>query len=406
MIVLKKHAKIAILYFLIAAMLGLVLRLFPISNIKAEYRFLVHTHSHIALLGWVYLALTTLIVKISIPRSKYKKYAVIFWCTQLTIIGMLISFPFLGYALFSIIFSTLFILCSYWFYVFFKQNHQLIKSKYSYKFINSSLLFMMLSSIGPWALGIIMNTLGSTSHWYKNAIYFYLHFQYNGWFIFCLIGIFMFILEKQSLKISKKSLSIFYKLMLLSSILTLFLSFLWVKPTAIVYFVAGTGAIIQLIAVIIFTLNFKIFQKEFRAIFGKINYKILQFVYLLVIIKVAMQALSAIPYFSEITYQFLDFVIGYLHLVFLGIITLCIFVFFNILKLLQLPKIWLFIYLLGFVLTEALIFYKGISIWLRLDYSEHYVLYLVIVSSLLPIGIFGISAKNFFTSASTQLKSL
>jgi hypothetical protein len=185
MIIAKKQPLIALTYFLIAAVLGIVLRLFPITDFDATYRFIVHTHSHIALLGWVYISLTTLLFHLFITKEAKKEYKYLFWSTQITIVGMLFSFPFIGYALFSILFSTLFILCSYWFLYFFKKNNHCDTTKASYKFINASLVFMVISSIGPWALGAIMSTLGSTSHWYKNAIYLYLHFQYNGWFIFC-----------------------------------------------------------------------------------------------------------------------------------------------------------------------------------------------------------------------------
>lgn len=58
---LKNYSTLALIYFLIIAILGVVMRLFPIIQISANYKFLVHTHSHVALLGWVYTALTTLI---------------------------------------------------------------------------------------------------------------------------------------------------------------------------------------------------------------------------------------------------------------------------------------------------------------------------------------------------------
>lgn len=196
MIKIKIQSFYSISYFLIAASLGILLRLFPVTNVDATYKYIVHTHSHIALLGWVYIALTTLIFHLFIQKEARKKYSYIFWATQITILGMLLSFPITGYALYSIIFSTLFLICTYWFYAFFRKHTTCVKNTFSYKFINTSLLFLVISSIGPWALGIIMNTLGNTSHLYKNAIYFYLHFQYNGWFIFCLFRIVYFLVRE------------------------------------------------------------------------------------------------------------------------------------------------------------------------------------------------------------------
>jgi len=403
---IKLNSSIALLYLFIAASLGIILRLFPIANINATYRYIIHTHSHVALLGWVYVALTTIIYHFGIDKNKKKKYTIIFWSTQITIIGMLLTFPFIGYALYSIIFSTLFIICSYWFYFFFKKNHSFDTTKISYKFISTALLFMLFSSIGPWALGIIMNTLGATSHWYKNAIYFYLHFQYNGWFIFCLIGIFFFILEKKKIEFSESKATLFYRLLTLSCIFTLFLSFLWIKPTTIIYVFAAIGAILQLISFRLFYTLIKNLKNKLVSIFGKFNFKILQFILILFLIKISMQALSNLPYFSKITYTYLDFVIGYLHLTFLGIVTLTILVFLNNFKIILLPKIWIRIYLLGFITSEILIFYKGTCIWLQVNYLENYYLYLVIVSSFIPISILGIFSTTIFKNYSTLQESL
>jgi hypothetical protein len=406
MISTKSQSKIALTYLLIASILGILLRLFPISDFNANFRFIVHTHSHIALLGWVYIALTTILYKIGIPKEKKEAYKLVFWSTQITIIGMLFSFPFVGYALYSILFSTLFIICTYWFFYFFRKNNSLDKNAISYKFINISLVFMVISSIGPWLLGIIMSTLGSTSHWYKNAIYFYLHFQYNGWFIFCLIGILFYILEKQKFNFSISKAKRLYQIFTISCIFTLFLSFLWIKPSPIIFIIAGIGAVLQLIAFIHFHKLIKDFAQKLKEVFGLFNYRILQFIATLFFIKVLLQLCSATPYFSEITYKYIDFVIGYLHLVFLGIITLTALILLNFLQLIIVPKIWISIFLIGFILSEIFIFYKGGSIWLQINYIEDYFTYLVIISSLLPISILGIYSKNLFMNASTRLKSL
>jgi hypothetical protein len=406
MITVKSQSNIALFYLLIAAILGILLRLFPISDFNATFRFIVHTHSHIALLGWVYIALTTIIYKIGIPKEKKGAYNVLFWCTQITIIGMLFSFPFIGYALYSILFSTLFLLCSYWFYYFFRKHNNLNKNAISYKFINASLLFLIISSLGPWLLGIIMNTVGNSSHWYKNAIYFYLHFQYNGWFLFCLIGVFFYILETRKLTFSRTKATLFYQLFTISCVLTLFLSFLWIKPDAVLFIIAGIGALLQLTSFFLFHKIIKEVAHKLKDLFGLFNYRILQFILGLFFIKVVLQLFSAIPYFSKITYAYIDFVIGYLHLTFLGIITLTILVFLNFLQLILLPKIWVRIFLIGFVLSETLLFYKGIAIWLQKEYTENYFIYLVGISSLLPLSILGIFCKNVVKISSTQLKSL
>lgn len=56
---LKKQIIIGLGYFLLAATLGLLLRSFVVFDLPIDYKYIVHTHSHIALLGWVYVTLTT-----------------------------------------------------------------------------------------------------------------------------------------------------------------------------------------------------------------------------------------------------------------------------------------------------------------------------------------------------------
>lgn len=403
MIASKKQAFIALLYFLIAASLGILLRLFPVTNVSANYKYLVHTHSHIALLGWVYVALTTLIFHLFIKKEAQKKYATLFWCTQITILGMLLSFPITGYALFSIIFSTLFLICTYWFYAFFKKHNNCNPLKYSYKFIHTSLLFLIFSSIGPWALGIIMNTLGNTSHWYKNAIYFYLHFQYNGWFIFGLLGLFFFFLEQHKIHLKKGLVTAFYKLMLVSCILTVCLSFLWIKPPVLIYSFGFIGAIIQLIALSKFRLIIKKVISDLQKKLTPFTVRLLTFVYALFVFKIVLQFFTSIPYFAELTSQILDFVIGYLHLTFLGITSLALYVFLQEFGLIKLSKLWTRVYLVGFILSEALIFYKGFCNWQQLSIINNYYLFLMLISSLIPIAVLGIFVQNIRPAFSTQL---
>lgn len=393
MISTKKQTLIALLYFFIASSLGIILRIFPIADVDATYKFILHTHSHIALLGWVYIALVTLIYHLFIKQEFKKKYNLIFLCTQITIVGMLISFPITGYALYSIIFSTLFLICSYWFYYFFKKYNNCNTKSHSYKLINTSLLFMIVSSLGPWALGIIMNTLGSTSHWYKNAIYFYLHFQYNGWFLFCLLGFFFYALEKENLTISRKKYSSLYVMLVISCCLTLFLSFLWMNPSKIIFVLATVGAIFQIFVVL--KLHKIMNSLKIRKVFSPLLVNILKFVYCLFIVKVILQLLTSSNYFSELTTQIVDFVIGYLHLTFLGIVSLSLFVFLVHFKLLTLSKFWLKIYVVGFITSELLIFYKGFCTWKQLPILNNYFLFLVIFSSLIPISIFGFLKVNF-----------
>ena len=397
MIAIKKHIKLAIFYFLLVALLGVLLRLFWVADVPATFKFLVHTHSHIALLGWVYIGLSSLIYFIFLKSAVPKKiYLRIFWFTQFCIIGMLLSFPFQGYALFSIIFSTLFLFATYFFsWMVFRYTPADLKSRNSYEVLRAALIYLIISSIGPWALGAIMGTLGSTSIWYKNAIYFYLHFQYNAWFLLALISFFLFMLEEKSAGPNTKQFKIFNYSLHTGIILSFFLSVLWTEPAAIFYNLAGIGAVVQIFA---FWMLYKIFRPSIAMLnFSKLEVHLIKISVVLLGLKIFMQLLSALPYFAKLAYSSIDFVIGYLHLTFLGPISLLLLVVFSRFKLLKLDRLSLSIYLLAFLITEGIIFFRGIAIWQRWDQPGDLALYLLLGSCLFPLAILILLLKNIFS---------
>lgn len=386
---LKKHSTFALVYFLFIALLGVLLRMFQVVDIPVNYKYVVHTHSHIALLGWVYTALTTLIYKLYLGNAQIEgKYRILFWCTQATIIGMLITFPFTGYALFSIVFSTLFLIASYAFTrLFFKYTTKEQQQTNSYKCIRVALWYMVLSSIGPWALGIIMNTTGSGSDLYRNAIYFYLHFQYNGWYIMALLGVFFKLIEQQDIRISKKSFKLFFWLINSGVVATFGISLLWTKPHISIYVISGLGALLQLLAFIIFAKSIFPVRNKIKNTSPPIVHLLLKTTAFLFLVKLILQFFSAIPIIASMIMSNIDFVIGYLHWTFLGVVSIALFGFLQYFKLIQLSKKAVLIYLIGFTLTEGLIFYKGIVVWQKLPLTANYFWYLVIASSILLIAI-------------------
>lgn len=343
--------------------MGLLLRFFFVTPIPLNYKFILHAHSHTALLGWIYLGLTTLIYKLFLSEAqKPKLYKRIFIFTNICIVGMLVTFPIQGYALFSIIFSTLFLFASYWFTWFsMKYIPQKFKNRFSRKLLKTSLLYLALSSIGPWAIGGVMATFGPESIWYKTSIYFYLHFQYNGWFILSLLGVLFYIFEKKGIQFNPEKLKSFFLLLNFGILFTVFLSVLWFAPPIIFYIFGLAGAVAQGLAFyeLYFLLkeHFPIFKKSFapRA------FLLLKIAGSLTVIKLLLQLFSAFPYIANLAFQLKDFVIGYLHLVFLGIVITTLLAFLNYFKLLRLPKSFVWIFLLAFVTTESLIFYKAIA---------------------------------------------
>ena len=393
---LKKHSRVALIYLLLAALFGVVLRAFYTIEIPINYRFVVHGHSHIALLGWVYVALTTFIYKTYIDQATYySKYRYIFWFTQITIIGMLVTFPFMGYKVLSIVFSTLFLFASYSFTWFFlKHSKKELKDSNSFKCVKVALGYMVLSSIGPWALGAIMSTLGTESIWYRMAIYFYLHFQYNGWMVLALIGLFLYLLEQNNIQLPKNVFKHFFWCFNLGVILTFSLSVLWTKPSFLFFIVGGLGSIVQIIAVVTLAKYSTSKKATLKQLFSNFQFKLLIAISALLLIKMMLQLITSIPYFANLAATYVDFTIGYLHLTFLGVVTLSIFFLMDFYKLLRIPRVGYVVYLTGFIVTEIMIFYKGLAGLFSLQINDGYFLTLTLGSLLIPVSIILILCNN------------
>src|SRR5690606_37241317 len=225
------------------------------------------------------------------------------------------------------------------------------------------------------------------SVWYRLAIYFYLHFLYNGWMVLALLGLFFYLLERHQINIPPRKFDSFFRYTISGIVLSLFLSTLWTKPHPVFYILGGVGALLQLIGFLIL----------FRFCFDHISllkktlsiryYRMLLLIAFLLMVKMTLQLISGLPYFANLAATVLDFTIGYLHWTFLGAITLGIFFFLDYLGLIKLTKLGFTVYLMGLIFTESFIFYKGLAAWLRWPLFEGYLKYLAIGSLLIPVAL-------------------
>ncbi|WP_196887135.1 hypothetical protein [Aureivirga sp. CE67] len=394
---LKIYNRIGLFYLFCIAVLGVILRLMFVAPVGISYKNILHTHSHIALLGWVYSGIIVLLYQLFIQK-KYrnrKKFREIFIATQITIIGMFVTFPIQGYALFSIIFSTLFLLCSYWFaYFFIKKVSFKLKKSNSFKLAKTGLYYLILSSLGPWSLGIIMTKLGASSPLYKNAIYFYLHFQYNGWITVILLSFFLYYLEKSNIHLTRNVFKRFSVYLHLSIFLTFFISVLWMKPSSFIYGIAVGGSILQVIAFGILLKFILISWKYLRTDLTKFKTKLFFILGFIFLAKLIMQLLGSFPNLANSMALDREIVIGYLHWNFLGIGTFGLLFFLYLFHSIKLKKFDIYCFLAAFLLTEGLLFYKGMILQTGGNLFSEYFLYLLLASCLFLIATGSIFIRN------------
>lgn len=114
----------------------------------------------------------------------------------------------------------------------------------------------------------------------------------------------------------------------------------------------------------------------------------------MLLVKIGLQLISALPYFANLAYLYQDFVIGYLHWTFLGVVSLCLFAFLEHFKLIRLNWQILTIYILGFIFSEILIFYKGMAFWLGWPAFLIQPWMLVAISAFIPLAVGILLMKN------------
>lgn len=314
----KQWIAISFFNLLIVAFIGVILRYKIVFSLPfIDQKHLLHGHSHFAFSGWLTQILFTLLINqlsIYCDKNKFDAYNKILWLNLLTAYGMLISFPLQGYGLFSISFSTFSIVNTYWFTVLFWSDLQKLKIKLpSFLAYKAALIFNLISSIGAFLLAYLMATKNINQHNYLLSVYGFLHFQYNGWFFFAALGLLIANIENNGA--SLKNLSLIVQLLALACVPAYFLSALWLSLPIWVYFIVVASALIQCIAVYwLFTILYKSTFSNWLLILSGIALSI----------KISLQLFSTIPTLSNIAFGFRPIVIGYLHLMLLGVLTIFI----------------------------------------------------------------------------------
>ncbi len=389
----RSWLKIVLFNLLIVALLGLLLRAFRFTVIpySINYSNMMEAHSHFAFGGWGFMALFVGFYHAFLSKGRKagdRTYFMIFLAALFTVWGMLVSFPFKGYATVSTVFSTLYIFVTYWFTIRFYRDTGPKSDSIAIKFAHAALIFLVFSSIGPFTMGGIMASGNGDEPWAMNAIYFYLHFQYNGWFIFALLALFFKWMETHRISFSKKPALLFYRLMFWSCFPAVLLSFLWSGPGMVAFLIAGLAGLVQVIAVIPFVRILSNCKKEMKAhVLPGIKWMGVG-VFILFVIKYVLEFLGAFPVVVNWTFTIRNLLIAYLHLVLLGVVTLFLLCYFIQERFLPFNKgvqrgLWTFI--IGFFTTEVLLFGAS-GLWLLDDYIPAFNSWMFFATLPLPLG--------------------
>lgn len=388
----KKWISFTIFGLILVAILGVLMRYkiaysFPFANQK----HLQHSHSHFAMTGWLTQLIMILIadsVSSCINPKHFKKYNFILTINLITSYGMLFSFLYQGYGAISIFFSTLSILVVYYFGVqIWKDMNKAPIKLPSFKWFKASIIFAVLSSFAVAMLAYLMVTKNVDKNLQQATTYFFLHFQYNGWLIFSCLGLFINIMHRKGIQI--ENINKFFWLYAGSCIPAYLLSTLWLHLPTWLYIIVVISGLIVLLGWLWFINQLRDKLSILLAEVPKLAKWLMGLSATAFTIKVLLQAGSTIPSLNNMAFGYRPIVIGYLHLIFLGVITLFVLgylVYENYLRVNKTLIAGSCAFVIGIILNELALMVQGLSgmVYYNMPYINEM---LLIISFLMFVGI-------------------
>jgi len=363
-----KWIDLSILNLCIVALLGMVLRSKIVFELPfINYNHLLDAHSHFTFGGWVTLILMTLFIYELLPVSLNNRH-IYQWLLGGIVIcawGMLTTYLIWGYSSISMIFSLLFILLTYLFGSILIRD--LLKSKLPScveLLAVSSIVCLILSSSGVIIITYIYFTKSFDAIFYRDALFTYLHFQYNGFFTLAIFALLFNLIDKKISVKTKRNIYRFSLALCISIIPSLFLSYLWQDPNRWLRIIAIIGSILTLLSFYLFLIS----AFSLRFIY-KEDKPVLRFLVFLsmgsFMLKIFLQSLTIFPLIGDAIFGNRPIIMGFLHLVFLGFVTLFVLAYFIKKDLLNIKIKWTgmaaIVFAVAVILNEVFLISQGFA---------------------------------------------
>lgn len=312
--------KFSVFNFLIVALLGVTMRYKILYSMPfLDQKHLQEAHSHFAFYGWITNVIYVLIlnymhkINAQIALKKYEKLIVVNLIASFTMLG---AFLYGGYFWASIAGSTVALLCSFVFFFFFVRDAKKIQD-FSKLWFLAGLFFAVISSVGVFNLGYMMMSKTATQDLYLASEYYYLHFQYNGFFIFSCIGFLLFSMKQAGSGISEKQNKLIFWLLFVGCVIGYGLSVLWMKMPVSIFAVIVVATIMQTIGAVLLFVFIKKNWTNLVLKWSSMHRFVLLYAGFAFAVKIALQLGSTIPALNQFAFGFRNVVIAYLHLVLL-----------------------------------------------------------------------------------------
>lgn len=331
-----------------------------------QQKYLLHAHSHFAFAGWITHSLMTLMAVFVTNRRDAelkKRYRPIIIANLVCAFGMLFSFTIQGYEAVSITFSTLSILITWifsWYFLCDLRKHH--NHHPAAPWFRAALLFNFISAAGTFYLAWMMKTGQFNLDAYLGSVYYYLHFQYNGWFFFACMGLLYALVHRWDPEF-RFNRNIF-RLFLVTCIPAYLLSVLWLKFPDWVFVLIAGAAILQAVALVQFIAGIKKLLPLWRKNTDTLVRYFFLFVLLCLVVKIGLQLFSTIPAVSKLAFGFRPIVIAYLHLVLLAIMSMFLLTYFYVTRRIytgRLMRMGMIVFLAGVFLNEFVLLLQGVG---------------------------------------------
>ncbi|MBI3141622.1 MAG: hypothetical protein HYZ16_02220 [Bacteroidetes bacterium] len=378
----------ALALFVAAAILGLLMRSYPLFDIAWPYRHLIHAHSHTALLGFGFTAAAGLLARQFLDN--YLKGNSLKWILAINVlasVGMFIAFSVQGYGAVSIAFSTLHLVAAYWFCAFFllkaKKNGQAL----GYSIAKSAVLWQFVSTVGIWTLAPVSVRLGQ-SHWlYEGSIQFFLYFQFNGWLGMAAMALLVSCLPRSS--------SRFWSVGLLNIGMPFgyFLNLYWVFGRGWMLAVYALGMSLQLVGMV-WLLRGPKAGIVYVGDHGWAYRLLLLGALFSLAMRALFQLLASMPWIAQAVGQGRNLVIGHIHLSMIGGVGMALVAVALAQGMLRPGRAMAWgsaLLIVGFVITEAVLFGQTWFIKAGVGFQKGMDLMLFAASMLFPLGIGGLA---------------
>jgi len=388
--------KFSVFNFFLVALLGVIMRYKILYSLPfLDQKHLQDAHSHFAFYGWItnvlYVLIMHYISKVN-PLVKLRKYEYLIVINLAASFAMLGTFIYGGYFWASIAASTAALLTSFVFCYFFIRDSMKIQDASKIWFL-AGLFFAVISSAGVFNLAYMMSSKNINQDLYLASEYYFLHFQYNGFFIFSCIGLLLYSMKEAGSPISEKKDKLLFWLMFLGCFIGVGLSVLWMKLPAAVFTLIVIATLGQTAGAVMIYDFVKKSWSNLVVKWSPMHRFVLLFVGFAFAVKIALQLGSNIPAVNQFAFGFRNVVIAYLHLVLL----MCIATFLvneilatNFFTISKPLLLGLKLFLLGIFLNEFLLGLMGIfSIkYISIPYANHFLLYISLLIFIALLLIF------------------